>query len=181
MNFIRTDIPDVIRIQPQVFGDARGFFMETYQKQKFSAAGITEEFVQDNHSSSRYLTLRGLHYQVTHTQGKLVRAILGKIFDVAVDLRQDSPFFGKWVGVHLSEENKEALWIPPGFAHGFLALSDRVDITYKASDYYDPTGERCIRWDDPTLGIEWPLPAGEVPIVSDKDASGLSFKDAEVF
>ena len=181
MQFVKTTIPDVIRIQPKVFTDDRGFFMETYQEVKFTEAGIAETLRQDNHSSSQWLTLRGLHYQVTHTQGKLVRAVIGKIFDVAVDLRRHSPFFGRWVSAYLSEENKVALWIPPGFAHGFLALSQRADVTYKATDFYDPAGERCIRWDDPTLAIAWPIPDGETPIVSKKDAAGNSFKDAEVF
>ena len=181
MNFVETDIPGVLRIQPQVFTDGRGFFMETYQQEKFVQAGIQEDFVQDNHSSSKFLTLRGLHYQVTHTQGKLVRAVIGEIYDVAVDLRRGSPHFGRWVGVYLSAENKEAFWIPPGFAHGFIALSERVDITYKATDFYDPAGERCIRWDDSTLAIAWPIPPGGAPIVSPKDAAGTSFKDAEVF
>jgi len=181
MKFIKTTITNVLRIQPKLYEDTRGFFMETYQKEEFSTNGIQYEFRQDNHSSSKRLTLRGLHYQISHTQGKLIRVVIGEIFDVAVDLRRSSPHFGKWVGVILSEKNKESFWIPPGFAHGFLALSDRADVTYKATDYYDPDGERCIRWDDPTLGIEWPIPEGESPIVSAKDSTGLSFRDAEVF
>jgi len=178
---IQTEHPDVILIQPDVYGDGRGFFMETYQKEKFANLGIDHEFVQDNLSSSKQWTLRGLHYQVTHVQGKLVRAVRGEIFDVAVDLRQDSPRFGEWVGATLSEKNKNALWIPPGFAHGFLALSTRADVFYKTTNYYDQNGERCIRWDDPTLGIDWPIPEGKTPIVSDKDQSAHSFIDAEVF
>ena len=179
--FIPTRIPDVITIQPKIFEDARGFFMETYQKKTFTQAGITSEFVQDNHSSSTKCTLRGLHYQVTHTQGKLVRAVVGEIFDVAVDLRRSSPFFGQWVGAYLSEQNKEQLWIPPGFAHGFLVLSDRADVVYKATDFYDASGERTIQWDDPNLRIAWPLAGGISPIVSKKDASGVPFTLAEVF
>ncbi len=179
--FSPTEIPDVIKIQPKVYQDVRGFFMETYQKKLFTQAGIASEFVQDNHSSSTKWTLRGLHYQVTHTQGKLVRAILGEIFDVAVDLRRHSPYFGQWVGAYLSEHNKEQLWIPPGFAHGFLVLTDRADVVYKTTDYYDAEGERTIQWDDPILGIAWPLPEGISPIISKKDATGATFKLAEVF
>lgn len=179
--FFPTEIPDVICIQPRVFQDARGFFMETYQKEIYSRAGIGHEFVQDNHSSSTKWTLRGLHYQVTHIQGKLVRAVIGEIFDVAVDLRRSSPFFCKWVGAYLSDENKALLWIPPGFAHGFLVLSERADVVYKTTDFYDPQGDRTIRWDDPTLGIDWPIPEGNHPLVSEKDKSGTLFKDAEVF
>lgn len=180
-HFSSTEIPDVIRIQPRVFQDLRGFFMETYQKEIFSQAGIEYDFVQDNHSSSGKWTLRGLHYQVTHTQGKLVRVVIGEIFDVAVDLRSSSSTFGKWVGAYLSAENKAQLWIPPGFAHGFLVLTDRADVVYKATDYYDPAGDRTIRWDDPSLGIDWPIPEGVQPLVSEKDSSGKFFNDAEVF
>lgn len=179
--FSPTEITDVIRIQPRVFQDARGYFMETYQKTIFSQAGIGHEFVQDNHSSSIQWTLRGLHYQITHTQGKLVRVVIGEVFDVAIDLRQSSPHFGKWVGAYLSAENKEQLWIPPGFAHGFLVLSERADVVYKTTDFYDPQGDRTIRWDDSTLGIEWPLPHGIKPLVSQKDSIGATFTNAEVF
>jgi dTDP-4-dehydrorhamnose 3,5-epimerase len=179
--FLPTDIPDVVRITPRVFQDVRGFFMETYQKEIFSQAGIMHEFIQDNHSSSIQWTLRGLHYQVTHTQGKLVRAVIGEIFDVAVDLRKSSPHFGKWVGAYLSDENKAQLWIPPGFAHGFLVLSERADVVYKTTDFYDPQGDRTIQWNDPTLGIDWPIPSGKLPLVSAKDMSGTQFTDAEVF
>ena len=181
MKFIPTEIPDVLIIQPHVFEDDRGFFMESYQKQRFNEAGITHEFVQDNHSSSRGETLRGLHYQITHTQGKLVRVIIGKIFDVAVDLRKNSPHYGKYVGAILSAENKNQLWIPPGFAHGFYCLSSRADVIYKATDYYDKQGERCIRWNDPDLAIKWPIPEGTKPIVSEKDSNAPLFKRAEVF
>ena len=181
MKFLSTENPDVLIIQPEVFEDERGFFMESYQKLKFTQAGIHHEFVQDNHSSSQINTLRGLHYQITQTQGKLVRAVIGEIFDVAVDLRRSSQHFGKWVGAYLSEQNKHQLWIPPGFGHGFLALSERADVVYKATDYFDPQGERCIRWNDPELSIEWPIPKGIVPIVSVKDASAPFFQEAEVF
>jgi len=181
MNTISTDIPDVLRIQPKVYEDERGFFMETYQKMRYEKAGIPYEFVQDNQSSSRQSTLRGLHYQITHTQGKLVRVVVGEIFDVAVDLRQSSPYFGKWVGVYLSAENKEQFWIPPGFAHGFYTLSEQADVLYKATDYFDPSGERCIRWDDPALAIDWPIPGHTTPLVSAKDSASPFFKDAEVF
>ena len=181
MEFIKTDIPDVILIKPKVFSDERGFFMETYQKKLFIDAGIPQEFVQDNHSSSSILTLRGLHYQITHTQGKLVRVVIGKIFNVAVDLRRASPLFGKWTGAYLSEENKTQLWIPPGFGHGFIALSERADVVYKATDFFDPSGERCIRWDDPDLAIDWPIPQNASPLVSQKDSQAPTLKLAEVF
>ena len=181
MKIIETEHPDVVILRPDVFCDDRGFFMETYQKKKFSHLGIDHTFVQDNLSSSKKWTLRGMHYQVTQVQGKLVRAVRGEVFDVAVDLRQDSPHFGEWIGATLTEHNKQALWIPPGFAHGFLALTERADVLYKTTDYYDKDGERCIRWDDPTLAINWPIPEDEPPIVSEKDQSGFAFMDAEVF
>jgi dTDP-4-dehydrorhamnose 3,5-epimerase len=181
MNIIQTSIPDVLRIQPDVYEDERGYFMEAYQKGRYKEAGIPYEFVQDNQSSSRQSTLRGLHYQVTHTQGKLIRVILGEIFDVAVDIRRSSPYFGKWVGVYLSAENKEQFWLPPGFAHGFFALSERADILYKATDFFDHAGERCIRWNDPTLAIEWPIPQDTTPIISEKDAAAPFLEKAEVF
>jgi dTDP-4-dehydrorhamnose 3,5-epimerase len=181
MEILQTENPDVFRIQPKIYKDKRGFFMEAYQKIKYAEAGINYDFVQDNHSSSKQGTLRGLHYQITHTQGKLVRAVVGEIFDVAVDLRQSSPFFGKWVGIILSSENKEQLWIPPGFAHGFFVISEQADVIYKTTDYFDPEGERCIRWDDPTMAIDWPIPQDITPLVSKKDAQGSSFNNAEVF
>ena len=181
MQFIPTDLPEVIRIQPKVFEDERGFFLESYQKHLFKQAGLDSDFVQDNHSSSKQHTLRGLHYQVKHTQGKLVRVVMGEIFDVAVDLRKSSPSFGKWVGVFLSAENKEQLWIPPGFGHGFFALSPRTDVLYKTTDYFNQEGERCIRWDDPVLNIDWQIPPGVAPIISKKDAAGALFLEAEVF
>lgn len=181
MNLLQTKIPEVIIIKSKVFKDDRGFFMETYQKRNFIQEGIPYEFVQDNHSSSQKFTLRGLHYQITHTQGKLVRVVVGEIFDVAVDLRQNSPFFGKWIGVYLSADNKHQLWIPPGFGHGFLTLDARTDVIYKTTDYYDQEGERCIRWDDPDLAINWPIPEEEKPLVSEKDSRAPFFKEAEVF
>lgn len=181
MMFLQTKIPEVVLVKPRVFKDDRGFFMETYQKQIFIDEGIPYEFLQDNHSSSQKFTLRGLHYQLTHTQGKLVRVVVGEIFDVAVDLRKNSPFFGQWVGVYLSSENKHQLWIPPGFGHGFFTLKDRTDVVYKTTNYYDKEGERCIRWDDPDLAINWPIPDGEKPLISEKDLQAPFFKEAEVF
>jgi dTDP-4-dehydrorhamnose 3,5-epimerase len=181
MAFTSTTHPDVIHIEPNIYQDERGFFMESYRKEKYYQAGISFEFVQDNHSSSIKGTLRGLHYQITHAQGKLVRAIIGEIFDVAVDLRRGSPHFGKWVGAILSADNKEQLWIPPGFAHGFFTLSSRADVVYKTTDYYDPQGDRCICWDDPDLAIEWPISRGGQPLLSDKDATGCPFSEAEVY
>jgi dTDP-4-dehydrorhamnose 3,5-epimerase len=181
MKVIPTEIPDVIEIEPRVFGDERGFFMETYQKEKFFQAGIPFEFVQDNHSTSVQGTLRGLHYQVSHIQGKLVRVIEGEIFDVAVDIRKSSSFFGKWVGAFLSAENKKQLWVPPGFAHGFYTLSPFARVLYKATDYYDPDGERCISWNDPTINIKWPLKPQVPLLLSAKDQKGAIFKEAEVF
>jgi dTDP-4-dehydrorhamnose 3,5-epimerase len=181
MEFIPTTIPDVIVIKPKVFEDDRGFFMESYQKQAFSEAGIPHEFVQDNHSSSQLGTLRGLYYQLTHTQGKLVRVVIGEIYDVAVDLRKSSPYYSKWVGAYLSAENKHQLWIPPGFGHGFFATTSQADVIYKATDYYHKQGERCILWNDPDLAIDWPIPNGLTPVISKKDASAPKFKEAEVF
>jgi dTDP-4-dehydrorhamnose 3,5-epimerase len=181
MNFLPTYIPDVIIVIPDIFRDQRGFFLESYQKREFVNEGIPYEFVQDNHSNSVKNTLRGIHYQLTHTQGKLVRVAVGEIFDVAVDLRKNSPFFGQWVGEILSQENKRELWIPPGFGHGFFVLSERADVLYKTTDYYDSSGERCIRWDDPELAIDWPIPDNQSPIVSEKDMAGVFFRDVEVF
>ena len=181
MQFEPTQIPDVVLVKPAVFGDARGFFMETWEERKFAAAGIPVRFVQDNQSRSAQHILRGLHYQVQQPQGKLVRVISGAVFDVAVDLRRSSPTFGKWVGVTLSEENKHSLWVPPGFAHGFLVLSPSADFVYKCTDFYAPQYERSIRWDDPDLGIRWPLPAGVQPSLSQKDANGASLRDADTF
>lgn len=181
MNFIKTSIPDVIIIEPKVFGDHRGFFMETFQAERFLKAGIPNDFVQDNHSGSQKGTLRGLHYQIRQPQGKLLRVVAGEIFDVAVDLRRSSPTFGRYECVHLSAENKLQLWVPPGFAHGFYVLSDWAELTYKATDYYAPQWERTLLWNDPQLGIEWPLIDGNPPILSEKDAKGIPLKDADLF
>ncbi len=171
-------IPDVLVIEPRVFCDERGFFFETYNKKTLAGLGIETTFVQDNQSSSRRGTLRGLHYQVRYSQAKLVRVVSGEAFDVAVDLRKSSPTFGRWFGLKLSASNKLQVYIPAGFGHGFLALSDAVDVLYKTSDFYAPEHERCIRWDDPDLAIDWPL-EGEL-IISEKDAKGCLFRDAEL-
>lgn len=181
MKFTPTTIPEVILIEPRVFGDSRGFFMETYQRQKFAENGIAYEFVQDNHSSSLQGTLRGLHYQIRHAQGKVVRVVAGVVFDVAVDLRRSSPTFGKWVGYILSAENKNQLWIPPGFGHGFYTLSDLAEVVYKSTDFYSPAYERSIMWNDPDINISWPALSEEKLIISPKDAQGANLKQAEVF
>ena len=180
MECIPTRIPAVLLIRPRVFGDDRGYFLETWQQRRFRDAGIDVTFVQDNLSRSTRGTLRGLHYQMPQEQGKLVSVVRGEVFDVAVDLRESSPTFGRWVATVLSDRNHEALWIPPGFAHGFLTLSETADFLYKCTDYYAPSCERSIRWDDPTLGIEWPA-LGEPPILSPKDAAAHPFSDAEYF
>ena len=180
LKFIETSIPEVLLIEPRVFADERGFFMESYQKKLFREAGIDIDFVQDNHSRSQRGTLRGLHYQIKQAQGKLVRAVVGEIFDVAVDLRKNSPTFGKWVGTYLSEKNKRMLWVPPGFAHGFYVTSSETEVLYKASDYYAPQWERIIIWNDPSIGINWPI-KNTLPILSPKDAVGKTFSEAEVF
>lgn len=181
MRFTPTAIPEVILIEPRVFGDSRGFFMETYQREKFAEGGIDYDFVQDNHSRSLQGTLRGLHYQVRHAQGKVVRVVLGEVFDVAVDLRRSSPTFGKWVGYNLSAENKRQLWVPPGFGHGFYTLSDWAEVVYKATDFYSPEDERSIVWNDPDINIAWPALSEEKLIISPKDAQGANLKLAEVF
>ncbi|MGI2258567.1 dTDP-4-dehydrorhamnose 3,5-epimerase [Shewanella sp. GXUN23E] len=177
MKVIDTAIPDVKIIEPTVFGDERGFFMETWQQQKFEelVTGRPTHFVQDNHSKSSKGILRGLHYQTEHTQGKLVRVVSGEVFDVAVDIRKDSATFGQWVGVYLSAENKRQLWIPEGFAHGFYVTSDEAEFVYKCTDYYHPQSEVSIRWDDATIGIEWPIDCQ--PKLSQKDAMALFFKE----
>lgn len=179
MKVMSTAIPDVLTIEPMVFGDDRGFFFESFNEQAFyQATGLAIDFVQDNHSKSAKNVLRGLHYQLApKAQGKLVRVVQGKVFDVAVDLRKSSKTFGKWVGEILSAENKKQLWIPPGFAHGFLTLSDYAEFLYKTSDYYSPEHERCIRWDDPEIGIEWP--SGVAPILSVKDMQARPFVESE--
>ncbi|KAF0286431.1 dTDP-4-dehydrorhamnose 3,5-epimerase [Spiribacter sp. SSL99] len=179
MNVTPTTIPDVLLIEPAVFGDERGFFMETWQRQRFAEIGIDHDFVQDNYSRSAYGTLRGLHYQIQQPQGKLVWVTSGEVFDVAVDIRRHSATFGQWVGETLTADNKHMLWIPPGFAHGFCVTSDSADFQYKCTDYYAPAHERAIRWDDPALGIDWPLTGA--PIVSDKDQRADTFHTAEHF
>ena len=181
MNVIQTAIPGLLILEPKVFGDARGFFMESYNAEAFQdATGLTLNFVQDNHSRSGKGVLRGLHYQIEQAQGKLVRVTRGSVFDVAVDLRKSSPTFGKWVGVELSEENSRQLWIPPGFAHGFLVTSDSADFLYKTTDYYAPQFERSLAWNDPTVGVEWPL-AGTAPLLSAKDIAGKPLAECETF
>ena len=181
MKLAPTSIPDVLMVTPTVFGDDRGYFMEVWHQAKYAAAGLDVRFVQDNQSRSRIGTLRGLHYQVEQTQGKLVRALSGEIFDVAVDIRRCSPTFGKWVGATLSGENKAQLYVPPGFAHGFLVTSETAEVEYKCTDYYAPQHERSIAWNDPDIGIEWPLPPGVTPILSAKDLAGKPLRQAEVF
>lgn len=181
MRFLPTRIPEVVVIEPQLFGDSRGFFMETWHARKFAAAGLDLTFVQDNHSKSSQGTLRGLHYQVEQSQGKLVRVISGEVFDVAVDLRRSSPTFGQWVGEMLSAENKRMLWVPAGFAHGFYVASESAEFVYKCTDFYAPEHERCIRWDDPELAIAWPLAQGAAPLLSAKDAEGLPFRQAPCY
>jgi len=181
MNFIPTKISDVFLIVPRIFGDDRGFFMETWHAGKFADAGIDVVFVQDNHSKSVQGTLRGLHYQIRQPQGKLVRVTSGRVFDVAVDLRRSSATFGQWVGEVLSAENKHMLWVPPGFAHGFYVMSDEAEFVYKCTDFYAPEHERCICWDDADIAIEWPLADRTLPLLSAKDAKGKSLKEAELF
>ena len=180
MKVTSTALPGLLLIEPDVFADARGLFFESYNHRRFEeATGIRAPFVQDNQSTSARHVLRGLHYQVSRPQGKLVRALAGEIFDVAVDLRKSSPTFGRWAGTVLSAENRKQVWIPEGFAHGFLALSESAEILYKVTDYYAPERERTIRWDDPALAIDWPLPTA--PILSAKDAAGQLLADAELF
>lgn len=181
MRFEPTEISDVVLIRPDVYGDARGFFLESWEERKFAAAGISAKFVQDNHSRSARHTLRGLHYQLRHAQGKLVRVVTGTVFDVAVDIRRSSPTFGQWVGALLSDENHHMLWVPPGLAHGFLVLSESADFLYRCTDFYSPADERAIAWNDPTLRIAWPLPEGAAPILSAKDLAAGSFRAAECF
>lgn len=180
MNIIQTKVSDVLITEPRVFEDSRGFFCESYNEKIFSEKlGINVHFVQDNHSRSTKNVLRGLHYQIQQPQGKLVRVVVGSVFDVAVDIRKSSPTFGQWVSCILSAENKQQLWIPPGFAHGFCVVSEVAEVLYKTTDYYAPQHERCILWNDPDLGISWPLT--EEPVVSVKDQAGQLFKTAEVF
>jgi dTDP-4-dehydrorhamnose 3,5-epimerase len=181
MHFIPQIISDIILIEPQVFKDERGFFLESYHKDRYFNAGIRAEFVQDNHSASSRGVLRGLHYQIHQPQGKLVRVISGELYDVAVDLRRHSAAFGRWVGLNLSSVKNNQLWIPPGFAHGFYVLSERAEVLYKATDYYAPQWERTLLWNDPALGIEWPINKGETPILSSKDLRGSLLSSAETY
>jgi dTDP-4-dehydrorhamnose 3,5-epimerase len=181
MKFQSTPINDVVLIEPQVFGDARGFFLETWQAKKFAAAGIDATFVQDNHSRSSRWTLRGLHFQSEYAQGKLVRVTAGSVFDAVVDLRRSSSTFGKWWGVELSEDNHLMLWVPPGLAHGILVTSQNADFLYKCTELYSPAHERTLAWNDPALAIAWPLPSGTTPILSAKDSQGTPFAAIETF
>ncbi|RII27578.1 MAG: dTDP-4-dehydrorhamnose 3,5-epimerase [Geobacter sp.] len=181
MQATKLEIPEVVLFEPKVFGDERGFFFESFNNRVFEqATGLKRNFVQDNHSRSAKNVLRGLHYQIQHSQGKLVRVIRGEVFDVAVDIRKSSPTFGRWVGAYLSEENKRQLWVPEGFAHGFLVLSDMAEFLYKTSDFWYPEYERSILWNDPTIAIAWPLEA-QTPLLAAKDAAGALFEKAEYF
>jgi dTDP-4-dehydrorhamnose 3,5-epimerase len=180
MQVTATAIPDVKLIEPKVFGDDRGFFLESWNARAFADAGIDATFVQDNHSRSAKGVLRGLHYQMNPAQGKLVRVVAGAVFDVAVDMRRSSPTFGQWVGETLSAENKRMLWVPAGFAHGFVALADGTELLYKCTEFYTPAAEHSLAWDDPSVGIAWPLD-GAAPLVSAKDAVGTAFADAETY
>lgn len=181
MKLTPTAIPDVIIIEPRVFGDERGFFFESWNQQQFADAGLDINFVQDNHSKSAQGILRGMHYQTRQTQGKLVRVCAGEVFDVAVDMRRSSPTFGQWVGEYLSAQNHRMMWVPPGFAHGFYVTSETAEFLYKCTDLYAPEHEVSMRWDDPEVGIEWPLHHGEHPRLSAKDETGLAFADAPKF
>ena len=181
MNVVKTKLDDVLIFEPKVFGDERGFFMETYRADFFAAQTGVTYLVQDNHSKSAQGILRGLHYQLEQTQGKLVRVVQGAVFDVAVDLRQSSATFGQWFGLELSAQNNRQLWVPPGFAHGFYVLSDTAEFVYKCTDYYHPQSEVSISWNDPQLNIEWPLVDGKLPSLSAKDAAGIAFADAPKF
>jgi dTDP-4-dehydrorhamnose 3,5-epimerase len=181
MRFSSTNLPDLLIIEPDLFRDERGYFLETYQEQRYAAAGISGPFVQDNHSGSRFGTLRGLHYQIRQAQGKLIRVVAGEVFDVAVDLRRSSPTFGRWEGIRLSAENKLQLWIPPGFAHGFYVLSDWAELFYKATDYYAPQWERTLLWNDPAINISWPLTDTTPLLISSKDVLGKPLREAETF
>ena len=178
----QTDIPEVLVLEPKVFGDNRGWFTESFNANDFAkVTGLDVEFVQDNHSFSRQWTLRGMHYQLKQTQGKLVRVVAGSVFDVTVDMREDSSTFGKWVGVELSAENHKQLWVPLGFAHGFMVLSETAEFLYKTTDYYDPSSEVCLSWCDPTVKIDWPIPLGKQALLNAKDAAGLAWDQAPKF
>ena len=181
MEFVPTQLPEVLLIKPRVYRDDRGYFMETWHEQRFAGAGVDVRFVQDNHSHSIRNALRGLHYQIRHAQGKLVRVVQGAAYDVAVDLRRSSPRFGQWVGVELTAENHHMLWVPAGFGHGYLAMSDTVDFLYKCTDVYAPQFERAVRWDDAAIGIQWPLPPGTAPLLSAKDQAAPLLDSAEVY
>lgn len=181
MQIVDTVLDSVKIVVPKVFGDDRGFFTESWNRQAFENAGLPGGFVQDNHSRSSQGVLRGLHYQVKHPQGKLVRVTRGEVFDVAVDMRKSSPQFGQWVGVLLSEQNKHQLWVPEGFAHGFYVVSDSADFQYKCTDYYHPEFERSLKWDDPEVGIEWPIAEGSEPLLAAKDAAGLPLAQCDAF
>lgn len=181
MDVIDTKIPEVKILVPKVWGDERGFFMETFRSSQFNQDVCTREFVQENHSASTQGILRGLHYQIKNPQGKLVRVVKGAVFDVAVDMRAASPTFGQWVGVELSAENKKQLWVPEGFAHGFYVMTDVAEFVYKCTDYYAPEHERSLKWDDPNLAIDWPLVNDAAPALSAKDADGATWNDAEKF
>lgn len=181
MQFFSTNLSGVTLLEPKVFEDERGFFLESYRKDEFIRAGVLLDFVQDNHSRSRQGTLRGLHYQIKQPQGKLVRVVIGEIFDAAVDLRRSSPTFGHWLGVTLSAENKKQIWIPPGFAHGFYVVSEWAEMMYKTTDYYAPQFERTLLWNDPSIGIQWPIADEKPPLLSPKDAAGTLLGQAEIF
>jgi dTDP-4-dehydrorhamnose 3,5-epimerase len=181
VDFIPCELPEIILVKPRVFADERGWFTETWHDARFTAAGIPGPFVQDNYSNSRRHVLRGLHFQVAESQGKLVSVTRGAVFDVVVDLRRSSPRFGRWCGVELTAGNRHMLWVPPGFAHGFLTLSDEADFVYKCTQYYAPQFERSVRWNDPDIAIDWPLPPGVRPVLSPKDAAAPRLRDAETF
>ena len=181
MEFVPTRIPEIILVRPKVYEDPRGYFMEVYREDRFSAGGISRSFVQENQSRSQKGVLRGLHYQIRQAQGKLVRVLSGEIFDIAVDIRRSSSTFGQWVGVILSAENRHQLWIPEGFAHGFYVMSDQAEVVYKVTDYYAPAWERSILWNDPQIGIEWPLGSDSLPTLSQKDIDGKPLAEAEIF
>ena len=178
MQIITTPIPDVLVLEPRVFGDERGFFFESWNQREFARLGLPTQFVQDNHSKSARGILRGLHYQTQQVQGKLVRVVAGEVFDVAVDMRRGSPTLGRWAGALLSAANRRMMWIPPGFAHGFYVTADSAEFVYKCTDFYAPEHEVALRWDDPAIGIPWPLVDGQPPLLSAKDAAGLSFAEA---
>jgi dTDP-4-dehydrorhamnose 3,5-epimerase len=178
MQIITTAIPDVLVLEPRVFGDERGFFFESWNQREFARLALPTHFVQDNHSKSARGILRGLHYQTQQVQGKLVRVVAGEVFDVAVDMRRDSPTLGRWAGALLSAGNRRMMWIPPGFAHGFYVTAESAEFVYKCTDFYAPEHEVSLRWDDPAIGIDWPLVDGQPPVLSAKDAAGLSFAEA---